>query len=597
MIAAQSIATSCMSARRLGRRRLFVVMTATALLSVAVGTSPPNAHAAAYSVWACADGSGRLLPDGDWTEVRDGAVHFVRSTCGNSTADPATHLLAVAATGPGNASTDSGAGWRVQAAPGTTIAGFDVWWAGGTPSFSTIPGRIELLAPHSIFRVDGPNGDIGAYFGIEAKPWTNTVGFAYDERNHSAFRNLSAPSVTLKAWCVSTCEGAPGIGGQVFVRNVAYFEAYRVRTLVEDATAPVGSSAGLEDGARVSEPTTVHTDVTDVGGGVREVSLRVDGRVVDRAGAGEECGDVDATNADPYEYVRMQPCPRQRSVSLRLLPADLGDGERHLVSVVASDAAGQETVIKTSRAALATPAGYFGGSGFFNPDLDVVAPRALNGVHAGPAGLRLSFVVGRGTRRRFADRRVAGTWLRPRIGGRLTSASGAPISGARVWCASTVATGRWQISGRPLTTSPTGRVSGRLPAKGPNRDVRLVYFPYSDSSENVQSPSRRLTVRASTTIHLDQARYRNGETVHFSGRITTTPLIRRKSVYVQVVVRGRWRTFDTTRADSAGGWKLRYRFTATRRPTAYRFRAVVPADAGYPWATGHSRAVRVVVSP
>jgi hypothetical protein len=113
----------------------------------------------------------------------------------------------------------------------------------------------------------------------------------------------------------------------------------------------------------------------------------------------------------------------------------------------------------------------------------------------------------------------------------------------------------------------------------------------------VQSPPRRLATRASTTIQLDKARYRNGDTVTFSGRITTRPLIRRKGVYLQVVVRGGWRTFDTTHADAQGRWQLRYRFTATRRPTAYRFRAFIPTDEGYPWAAGHSRAVGVLVKP
>jgi hypothetical protein len=266
------------------------------------------------------------------------------------------------------------------------------------------------------------------------------------------------------------------------------------------------------------------------------------------------------------------------------------------VSVVAADVAGQETVLMTARAALAAPAGYFGSAGFFNPDLDVVAPRRFNGANAGSASAELSFVLGHGTRKRFVTRRVAEAHARPRISGRLTSVLGAPISGARLWAASAVANGAWQIAGEPLTTSPSGRVSGRLPAHQPNRDVRLVYFPYSDSSETVQSPSRRLVVRASTTIQLDRSRYRNGDTVRFSGRITTRPLIRRKSVYLQVIVRGRWRTFDTTRADAEGRWKLGYRFTATRRLTAYRFRAVVPTDEGYPWARGHSRAVRVVVA-
>jgi hypothetical protein len=291
----------------------------------------------------------------------------------------------------------------------------------------------------------------------------------------------------------------------------------------------------------------------------------------------------------------MKPCPGQHSAAFTLSPFELGDGGRHVVSIVATDAAGQETAIMTARAALAAPAGYFASSGFFNPDLDLVAPRRPNGVNGGPANVRLSFAVGHGTHARSVARRVVGARVRPRISGRLITAAGAPISGARLWRASAVAGGVWQISGAPLVTSATGRVSGRLRARSPSRDVRLVYFPYSDSSETVQSGSRRLEVRAATTIALDKSRYRNGDTVNFSGRITTVPVIPRKSVYLQVVVRGRWRTFDTTRADSDGRWRLRYRFTATKRLTAYRFRAVIPTEQSFPWATGESPAVRVLV--
>ncbi len=70
-----------------------------------------------------------------------------------------------------------------------------------------------------------------------------------------------------------------------------------------------------------------------------------------------------------------------------------------------------------------------------------------------------------------------------------------------------------------------------------------------------------------------------------------------KSVYLQALVRGQWRTFGTTRADANGRWRLRYRFSATRRLITYRFRAVVPAEHGFPWSTGHSRVVRVLVAP
>ena len=553
-----------------------------------------SAQAATYSVWACADGSGRLLSRGDWKEVRlNGPANFLASTCGDPQEKP-TRLMAAAQTGRGNAPSDSGAGWEVQAAPGTRIVGLDVWWSGGLPAgppvLSQITGRVEILAMSSIFRVDG-NIAAGASFGPGA-----VDGQGFGEGNHWTFRNLSTPAASLMASCLSKCDGVPGGGGNVITKDVSYFEAYRLKTLVEDPTKPAGSISGLQDGARISMPVTVQATASDVGSGVREISLRVDGRVVQHLSPAASCADIDSGNSDSLEYSSMQPCPTQYSGTFTLSPTELADGARHVLSVVAADAAGQESVLGTARAALAAPAGFF-ATAFVNPDLDVLAMRTLNGANAGPATLELSFVVGKGKRERFVSQRTVAATTRPRISGRLLSAAGTPISGARVWRASAATHGTWTIRSQPLTTSPTGRVSGRLPAHQGSRQVRLVYFPYSDSSENVQSISRRLAVRASTTIQLDQAGYRNGEAATFSGRITNRPLTRGKSVYLQVVVRGRWRTFGTTRADARGRWKLRYRFTATRQPTTYYFRAVVPSEHGYSWAAGHSRRVRVFVVP
>jgi hypothetical protein len=595
MIAAQPLDIPHNPARRPQCRGIFIVLAA--LVCPMLMITPPGARAASYSVWACADGAGRLLTRGDWKEVRvDGPAHFLSSTCGDPPdTNPQTGLWGVAQSAKGNPPMNSGAGWKVQAAPGTKIKGLDLWWSGGMPSglpsFSHITGRIEIMATTSIFRVDG-NVQTGAFFGLDA-----TQLDPYGEGNHWAFRDLSTHDLTLMAWCLSECQGLPGVNGEVFATNVAHFQAYRMKTVVEDVTPPRGLASGVEDGARITVPTAVQATATDVGSGVRDISLRVDGRVVQRVSPAGSCADIDPNDSDLFEYSRMLPCPGEYAGAFTLPPDEFADGERHVVSVVAADAAGQETVIMTARAARAAPSGYFASARFFNPDLDIASPRQLNGMGAGPSSVRLSFVVGHATRKRFVRRRVVATGEKPWISGRLTNAAGAPISGARVWAANAVIDGVWQITGEPLTTSLTGRVSGTLAARNPSRDVRLVYFPYSDSSENVQSPPGRLAVRASTTIHLDRAGYRNGDTVKFSGRITTGPVIQRKSVYLQVIVRGRWRTFDTTRADARGRWKLRYRFTATRRPTAYRFRALIPTEHAFPWAPGHSRAVRVLVTP
>jgi hypothetical protein len=231
---------------------------------------------------------------------------------------------------------------------------------------------------------------------------------------------------------------------------------------------------------------------------------------------------------------------------------------------------------------------------FYNPDLDVAGAGKANGSNADPsAKLALGFLRGRRT--------VRGQTIRyseaARIRGSVRTKRGKPVRGARVWLAWRLSGRDWRIAGKPLITSRRGMVSARLPARAPSRDVRLVYFPASSRSDSRRSPSRGLQVQATTTIQSDQGGYRNGDTLVFTGQVIKKHLIANKSVYLQAIVRAKWRTFATTQADSKGRWRMTHLFEATRRPTHYTFRAVVPSQTGYDWATGHSRSLRVLVTP
>ena len=42
---------------------------------------------------------------------------------------------------------------------------------------------------------------------------------------------------------------------------------------------------------------------------MRELTLRVDGNVVQRVAGGADCTDADPSNSDPLEYNLMKPCP------------------------------------------------------------------------------------------------------------------------------------------------------------------------------------------------------------------------------------------------------------------------------------------------
>jgi len=316
---------------------------------------------------------------------------------------------------------------------------------------------------------------------------------------------------------------------------------------------------------------------------------------VQRLPGGAECADVDPSNADPLEYNLMKPCPSTTTARLTLNAAQMPDSEPHRATAVATDAAGQDTILGSARVALAAPAGFYDPkNGFYNPDLNVADPRKTNGSNADAnAKLTLQFVRGG----RKVQRQTTRYSTAPRIRGGIRTSRKKPIAGARVWLASRLPGEQWRISPKPLIASRDGVLSARLPARTPSRDVRLVYFPGTDRNDDAMSPSRDLRVQSATTIQSDQGGYRNGDTLTFTGQVIKKHLIDDKSVYLQASVRGKWRTFATTKADSEGRWRMTHRFEATRRPTRYTFRAVVPSQTGYAWATGHSRTVRVFVTP
>lgn len=88
-----------------------------------------------------------------------------------------------------------------------------------------------------------------------------------------------------------------------------------------------------------------------------------------------------------------------------------------------------------------------------------------------------------------------------------------------------------------------------------------------------------------------------GRPLLLQGRIGRPVPRHGKLVEVQAHFRGRWRTISAVRARRDGSWRFRYVFRTTGLRTAYRMRARVPVEAGYPFAVGVSRPVRVTVLP
>jgi hypothetical protein len=143
---------------------------------------------------------------------------------------------------------------------------------------------------------------------------------------------------------------------------------------------------------------------------------------------------------------------------------------------------------------------------------------------------------------------------------------------------------------RTALTDSNGVFSTRLPY-GPSRAIRVEYR--SDAFQITQE--LRLRVHAQPSFHVRPHRLTNGRVVHFRGKLPG-PVNDGRVVVLQARGPGsdEWIRFKTPRTDADGVFRARYRFGSSSR-TAYRFRALLQPQRGYPYLRGVSRVRRVFV--
>jgi hypothetical protein len=276
---------------------------------------------------------------------------------------------------------------------------------------------------------------------------------------------------------------------------------------------------------------------TDEGGGVETAALEVDGVRRDIAVGGTQC---------QRPFVAAVPCATSGDV--RLPPG------RHNVLATFTDAGGNQTVIGPYTVGSAEP-----------------SPQVAPGPGAVPARPR-------GTVSLSGRRTIHARYSKPPlVRGTVRALDGAAIGGARL-----------SVSGLPtgVTTDVKGRFSVRLP-RGVSREVR---FSYGDSVQSV-----KVIVAAPVRLATDRKSTRNGRAIKFTGSVPGAGKARTR-VELQAWANGKWIPFKT--ADLRNGrFGASYRFTRTFATSRYRFRAVIHDDPDFPYATGRSAVVNVLVRP
>ncbi|HXV53443.1 MAG TPA: hypothetical protein VD765_09490, partial [Solirubrobacterales bacterium] len=125
----------------------------------------------------------------------------------------------------------------------------------------------------------------------------------------------------------------------------------------------------------------------------------------------------------------------------------------------------------------------------------------------------------------------------------------------------------------------------------PSREV-YVHYVVGDSVIARHGLVARSSARPALDVRPDHG-VRNRDRLHFSGTLPG-PFCADRVVKLQARLgKRRWQVFRTDRADAGCAFTARYRLRATADARRYRFRALVPQAAGYPYERGHSRTVKV----
>lgn len=171
-----------------------------------------------------------------------------------------------------------------------------------------------------------------------------------------------------------------------------------------------------------------------------------------------------------------------------------------------------------------------------------------------------------------------------RIRGRLATASGGPIGGARI-----VITEMWNANAPPVrnsaVTDPAGRytyiTSGRRPS-------RYIEFRYGEQPFGA-TRRLRLRVRAASTFRV----MLKGVHVTYGGNIVSRPIPSRGvRVFIQGrAVGGAWQRFAVRLTDRTGAFRGRYRLRVRRPGVRLQFRVEIPRQARYPFTSSTGRAL------
>jgi hypothetical protein len=398
-------------------------------------------------------------------------------------------------------------------------------------------------------------------------------------------------SVNVNVSCDSepshVCPGAATPEAQALVSGGSF-------TLL-DSTVPAAANVtgSLLAGGTLTGNDTVNFTASDSGGGIYSASVLVDGgRVaweVPNTNAGL-CANLASASSTTMAFAAPQPCPAMENVSLTVNTSLISAGQHHL-QVLVTDAAGDQAVAYDGTITTNGPSSSGAAAGgAIGPGSLLALRGAANGVNASDQAT-LSAHWTRTRKATFTSRYGA----RDQITGRLTSASGQPISGALLDVSQTpVSQGARAVRLAGVRTGPTGEWSLSLPGGVCSSALRLQYRSHVNDTVPVARAMLTLRVHAGIALRIAPRVASVGRSIHFSGVLRGGPI---PPGGKQLVLEagsggGEWVQFDTVSTNAKGRYRASYRFKFPG-PVTYRFRVISRYEADFPFLMGTSNIVTV----
>jgi hypothetical protein len=406
--------------------------------------------------------------------------------------------------------------WRFRAPADIEIVGLRLW------RFGQLPPEADYFL--SVWTNDA--------LGVRTLEWSEDL--RQSPAGELEFTGIRGYLFEMRLGC-STCDLVP-----------ASVAVSRLEMVAHDVANPrvVGATGSAFSPVTVSGTVTTKVDYADVGGGVRDVALIVDG-------ARQSVSEAQCSKP----YVSVTPCPIVGATAFAIDTRSLSDGE-HTVAFEVSDVAGNRSTSKT---------------------YEINVRNTLVASPAPSPALKLA----------LARAKVAAAFdATPVIRATVRDLAGAPVAGVKVGVAvrKAMSTAGFVLD-TPVFSDANGDVTVKL-AKGPSREVRLT--------AGDQTALVKITVKAPLRLKITPRAIRNGGSIKFRGTVSGAQ--EDTKVELQAKSGRKWIPFKTVTL-RGGRFGARYRFTRTFARTRYTFRAVIHRDPRFPYAPATSKVASVVVRP